>query len=33
MTGDRRTIEFRGWRTVQIKQADGSWWNISVERV
>lgn len=28
-----RTIVHSGWVHTQIKQADGSWWNISVERV
>ena len=28
-----REIVFDGWVTTQVSQADGTWWNIRVERV
>jgi hypothetical protein len=31
--GERRVIDHSGWRHTQIRQADGSWWNITVERI
>lgn len=29
----RRIVIINGWRITQVKQTDGSWWNIMVERV
>lgn len=29
----RRTIVSAGWKITQVKQADGTWWNIRVDRV
>lgn len=29
----RRVVVSEGWKITQIKQADGTWWNIKIERV
>ena len=39
MTGDAGEVVYRivesdlGWSMKQVKQADGTWWNMTVERV
>jgi hypothetical protein len=30
--GTRRTVTHSGWTHTQVRQADGSWWNITVTR-
>lgn len=29
----RRTIVSDGWRITQVRQKDGTWWNLKIERV
>jgi hypothetical protein len=29
----RRVVVSESWKITQIKQADGTWWNIKIERV